>query len=294
MTETANKDKKLKKEITDATFALLFGEKEAHVGSYGYFNGGGEIFDKLIRDCKDYLLFWREGDIFNSQAASIAESIQDAEQVVIPGPGSAFVDKEFKVLKRMPNLKKVVFIDIAPTFNKKSVDFLNSKLDELASQGVEVTSITGRYQDITDKRLKTWSEQFNKTAVICSSAPIANIEENPTNNIYPVEEARKELKSLFRLAANDGYVLFGYDSNEKTSVLRKAYAPEHHAEFFLNALHYMFKATDGLRIVDHDGTELDKNDRETINRLFEFTISTGECDLKVRNFPRMGIARESI
>lgn len=273
-----------KKDISEALFSLLFREKEAHVGKYGYLNGGGALFDSFIRNNPDYRPFWCEKQILEHEGNAIAQKIQDTEHVVIVGQGSAFMDKEWNVVKELPHVKKVTFIDLSSQFNDAATQDLNDNIKQMKAKGVQVEAIAGRYQDISDRKLKSLNAGMNKTAVMCVGSLITNIENTPNGN-YPEELTRTELKSLFRLANNDGYAVFGYDANDEGSVLRKLYDTPELQEFYLNALHYMFKHTDELRIEDANGNELDKDDRATIDRLFKFVLPTGEFNQNLRNFP---------
>lgn len=287
----AKLDKKLKQDIGEALFSLLFREKEAHVGKFGYLNGGGALFDSFIRNNPDYRPFWCEKQILEHEGAALANKISDTEHVVIVGQGSAFTDKEWNVVKELPNVKKLTFIDLSSQFNDAATKELKANAAQMKSKNVKVEAIDGRYQDITDAKLKSMNKGIDKTAVMCVGSLITNIEGIPNGN-YPEHATKQELKALFRLAGNDGYAIFGYDANDEGSVLRKLYDTPELQEFYLNALHYMFKYTDELRIEDVHGNELDKDDRATIDRLFKFVLPTGEFDPDLRNFPHKVKAQE--
>ncbi len=278
--------------IAEATLGLLFGQDRANAGKYAYLNGGGVKFDAFIRNNENYLTFWKESEILQEQGSNIAQEVNDAEHVIIVGQGSAFSDKEWHVVKQLENIKKITFIDLAEKFNAAALKEINAHKPEMKSTNVEATAITGRYQDIDKKTIAHWNKDYDKTLIMCVGSLITNIEKIAKDS-YPENETHEELREIFRLVGNNGYAVIGYNAIEKQSTLQRSYANDLLGEFMINALHYMIMNTPDLRIEDINGNPLDKNDRETINDLFEYVMEDAKFDTKTRNYAHEVKAKKS-
>ncbi len=286
-----NKQKQLEG-IAEATRGMLFGQDVANAGRYAYLNGGGMKFDEFIRLTENYLTFWKECEILSEQAKTIASELSDVKHAVIVGQGSAFEDKEWHVLKELPNLEAITFIDLAEKFNQAALKTVNDNKHEMKSKNVTATAITGPFQEIDKKVLDRWNKDYDKNLVMCVGSLITNIEKIAKDS-YPETETYNELKQLFRLACNDGYALIGYNGLEKQSTLQKAYANKLLAEFMQNAWHFMVMNTPDLRIEDINGNVLDKNDRQVIDDLFTYEIDDPKFDPATRNYAHIIKAKKS-
>ena len=278
--------------IEQATKDMLFGQTTANGGRYAYLNGGGAKFNEFIRNNENYPSFWKEGEILSEHGQAMATEMRDVEHAVIVGPGSAFAEKEFHVIKHLPNLKKVTFIDIAEKFNQAARQTMTDMKAQLAAKNVSVTAITGPFQDIDKKATDRWAKDYKKTLVMCVGSLITNIEKLAKDS-YPETETQSALRDIFRLAANDGYAIIGYNALEKQSTLQKAYANAYLAEFMLNAWHFMLLNSPDIRIEDINGNPLDKNDRAVINDLFAYEMDDPKFDPQTRNYAHIIKAKKS-
>ncbi len=278
--------------IAEATRGMLFGQDHANAGRYAYLNGGGVKFDEFIRLNENYLTFWKECEILSEQSKTIAHELEDVKHAVVVGQGSAFKDKEWHVLKELPNLEAITFIDLAEKFNQAALKTVKDNAHEMKSKDVKATAITGPYQGIDKKMLDRWSKDYDKNLVMCVGSLITNIEKIAKDS-YPETETYNELKQLFRLACNDGYALIGYNGVEKQSTLQKSYANKLLAEFMQNAWHFMVMNTPDLRIEDINGNILDKNDRDVLDSLFAYEIDEPKFDPATRNYAHIMKAKKS-
>ena len=278
--------------IEQATKDMLFGQNLANGGRYAYLNGGGAKFNEFIRNNENYPSFWKEGEILSEHGQAIANEMQDVEHAVIVGPGSAFGEKEWHVIKHLKNLKSVTFIDIAEKFNQAAVQTFNDHADEMAAKNVKVSSITGPFQEIDKKVPERWGKDYKKNLVMCVGSLITNIEKLARDS-YPETETQSALRDIFRLAANDGYAVIGYNAIEKQSTLQKAYANTYLAEFMMNAWHFMLLNSPDIRIEDINGNPLDKNDRAVIDDLFAYEMDDPKFDPATRNYAHVIKAKKS-
>lgn len=287
--EASNQDyKELQAEITEATIKLLRGESHGHAGKYGYFNGGALLFSKFIENNPNYQLYWSEKSLLEDEGINIAQKIfRDTERVVIVGQGSAFSEKEWHIVKHLPNLKEIEFIDLSQKFNDAAVadaTLLKTTLPANISIHISIRSQTVDYKKLAYQPPEEINPNHLVTTVICTGGLITN-QDAPANGRYPESAVKDDLRNMARLTGGKGHLIIGYDTNDEILKLHAAYKTPELETFYYNCLEFMLSHSKGVELKDGAGNPITL-DKAGLRKIFTFETAE-RFDQQVRNYPHM-------
>ena len=116
-------DKSISPIVTKAAIAMFTRKEHGHMGEVAYLNGGGKLFGDFVRQNGDYYVFRGERDHIAYNKQNIANDVIDTEHLIIvgQGPKHSLESKELQLIKLLPNLKAVTFIDISADFNRQAL-----------------------------------------------------------------------------------------------------------------------------------------------------------------------------
>jgi hypothetical protein len=204
--------------VTKAAIDLFTRRQYGHAGEVAYLNGGGKLFSDFVKFNKDYYVYQGEVEHIARNKASIANDIRDTEHLIIvgQGPSHSLENKELQIIKLLPNLKKVTFIDVAEDFNRQARDVMDNYKKE-SGRKFDVGSLTMDFHKAADK-----VDRGLRATVISTGSLISNVHNAPVHG-FPDQIMIDMLQGFSELAGKDGYVVLGYDSNDDVISLSKAY-----------------------------------------------------------------------
>lgn len=175
-----------------------------HWGNMGpdlYVNGGAKRFENVLT--ASYTPYAGETKLLATNASKIFDWAQHMETAVVVGPGPELSvrSKEIPILKMLPNLKRVISIELSPVFNKQSERALQKELPHVDVHSFEI--------DFRDADLS--AIENSKPALVISTGSFTNFEDCPTES-FPFAQVNGHIKKLGELAGQGGKILWGYDS----------------------------------------------------------------------------------
>lgn len=176
-----------------------------HWGNMGpelYKNGGARRFENILTS--SYRTYFAEQAMIRGNLPAISAWAKETETAIIigPGPSRSVISKELPVLEALPNLKRVVLIELSPEFNRQSSEALSERLDS----SISVSSYT------QDFRTVDLSGIDYESALVISTGAFTNFEDTP-NGHFPHAQFENHLEAIKRLAKKGGQFLWGYDSS---------------------------------------------------------------------------------
>ncbi|WP_435641155.1 L-histidine N(alpha)-methyltransferase [Micavibrio aeruginosavorus] len=231
-----------KTEITAAAINLFSGIEHGHMGRIAYLDDGAFLFNKFVHENPDYYLYHDEIELFSKNCAALARNFRFCTRAFIvgPGPRDSFKKKEMHILKYMPSLQEIIFIDLSQKFNEAA----KSEIDRsylFNSAGVRTSYMT------MDFRVAAhfFPPQEN-TAVLCTGSLISNLENVRTTSAFPRLKTKIFMTGLQHLAGPNGKILIGYDANNDLNTLLSAYN-QHLEPFMINIMRVIRDHAHGAR-----------------------------------------------
>lgn len=201
-------DDPIKKAPADAGLLLrlsdLFsGAKTGHLGPDLYSNGGAAKFENILKGNGSYTPFAGEVQLLTEHAQYISDWAKSLGTAIIigPGPAKSVMAKEIKVLKSMPNLKRVISLELSPAFNKQSELALSTALPNVSIHAFEIDFRTADLSGIVD----------SKPALVISTGSFTNYEGCLGHN-FPHGQVTRHIAKMAELAGSGGKILWGYNS----------------------------------------------------------------------------------
>lgn len=193
-------DKELLQRLRD----LFSSTRSGIMGPDLYRNGGAAKFEKILKGSGEYTPFSGEVELLSQNKGFISEWANEIETAIIvgPGPGRSVAAKEIQILSVMPHLKRVITLELSPTFNKQSAAVLRSSLPNVSVYPFEVDFRTADISQIEN----------NKPALVISTGSFTNYEDCQTQS-FPSRKVLAHLSRLTELAGATGKILWGYNSN---------------------------------------------------------------------------------
>ncbi|MDD3019409.1 MAG: L-histidine N(alpha)-methyltransferase [Alphaproteobacteria bacterium] len=178
--------------------------EHVHWGNMGpelYRNGGSKKFERILTST--YTPYSGETKLISDNLPMISSWAQDTETAIIVGPGPAMsvMAKEIPVLQSLPNLKKVIVIELSPEFNKESTAAIQTVLPN-----VKMSSY------LEDFRTVDLSAESYSSALVISTGGLTNFENISTDH-FPHAQVTSHLQAIKRLAKSGGKFMWGYDSS---------------------------------------------------------------------------------
>ncbi|MBU0800507.1 MAG: L-histidine N(alpha)-methyltransferase [Alphaproteobacteria bacterium] len=204
--------------VTKAAIDLFTRRQYGHAGEVAYLNGGGKLFGDFVKFNGDYYVYRGEVEHIDRNKHAIANDIRDTEHLIIVGQGPAhsLENKELQLIKLLPNLKAVTFIDISEDFNKQAVAVMDAYKRQSGRQ-FAVGTLTSDFH-----KAATQVDRGLKATVISTGSLISNVHNAPVHG-FPDQIMIEMLQGFSDLAGPDGHVILGYDSNDDVISLSKAY-----------------------------------------------------------------------
>jgi hypothetical protein len=212
-------DKTISDSVTKAAIALFTRRQWGHMGDVAYLNGGGKLFGDFTQQNNDYYVFRSEVSHIAYNAKSIANDIADTEHLIVVGQGPALSlkSKEMQLIKLLPKIKKVTFVDISQGFNDQAVAVIDEYKRNSGRQ-FDTGALTMEY----NKAAAHVDNHSMPTTVISTGSLISNVHNAPIHG-FPEHPLKEMLQGFSDLAGPDGKVVLGYDSNDDEISLRRAY-----------------------------------------------------------------------
>lgn len=204
--------------VTRAAIDLFTRRQYGHAGEIAYLNGGGKLFSDFVKYNGDYYPYKGEIEHITRNRGAIAQDIADTEHLIVvgQGPSHSLENKELQIIKLLPNLKRVTFVDVAEDFNKQAIGVMNAYKKQ-SGRTFEVGTLTMDFH-----RAATKVEHDLKATVISTGSLISNVHNAPVHG-FPDQIMIEMLQGFSDLAGPDGNVVLGYDSNDDSISLSKAY-----------------------------------------------------------------------
>lgn len=230
--------------VTDVAIDLFSRKKLGHTGEIAYQNGGGKLFEHFTRANSAYYLYGGEVNLLKANGAAIASNVIDAEHAIIVGPGPAhsFSKKEYPLLEKLPRLKAVSLVDLSQNFNQQAQSVF------AADPQWAARNVTIEQHDMDFREAAPHIAHIGKRVVIVTGGTITNVHNAPLNG-FPDQDMQRMLESCHDLAADDGYVILGYDTNQWHHTLNQAY-DQSLAPFIKNIMKIIADHTDGIQGFD--------------------------------------------
>jgi uncharacterized SAM-dependent methyltransferase len=113
-------------------YSFFTTEEGADVLPYVYLENP-KAFDNLVKNCKDYYLFWDEVELVNKNKLIISDYLAGVENVLEIGPGSdhSVSHKTLSILKYANNLKNYYPIDICTSYLTGACNLVKQNNHEL-------------------------------------------------------------------------------------------------------------------------------------------------------------------
>lgn len=183
---------------------LFYHQHWGNMGPDLYVNGGAERFENVLT--ASYTPYAGEKKLLSDNKSKIIQWAEGMETAIIvgPGPGRSVRSKEIPILKSMPNLKRVISIELSPVFNRQSLAALESALTDIEVHAIEMDF---RKADLS-------SIENSKPALVISTGSFTNFEDCPTES-FPFAQINGHVGKLAELAGKGGKILWGYDSTLK-------------------------------------------------------------------------------
>lgn len=239
-------------EIERCLSLTLVRREYGSLGAYCYLNGGSDTFDEF-KSGKNYHPFHGEKDLFDQHGNAIAESIQDTERLIVvgQGPWESIEAKELPIISRLPNLKRVDFIDLSEDYNTAAVNGLKAYFNQQGSQ-VKVESHTVNY--LSEDALQAIKPMAHQTTVISTGSTFTN----PVNASFegvPKTDLATALDAFKGLAGDRNKVVLAYDSNNRKADLNAAYNSETLERFYLDGLRFALENSPSIKGLDPEKVE---------------------------------------
>jgi uncharacterized SAM-dependent methyltransferase len=204
--------------VTHAAFDLFARKQHGHLGDIAYLNGGGKLYEKFMRANDAYSLFSGEINNISANCRAIAADLAETERAIIvgPGPGSSFDQKEMQILKLLPGLKEVHFVDLNDEFNRQASRIVK---DYARKNGLSIRIET---HEMDFRNASSVIAPRACTAVLSTGSLVSNVPNAPLN-AFPDYDTGQFIDGFAALAGDGGKVVLGYDSNDSAKNLEQSY-----------------------------------------------------------------------
>ena len=181
------------------------------------------------------------GAYIRSDKAAIAQDLAGTERAIIvgPGPGESFDQKEMQILKLLPRLKEVHFVDVNAEFNKQAARIVRN---HARSSGHHIR-VQSHEMDFRNA-VSTLPPRPN-TTVFSTGSLVSNVPNAPLD-WFPNHAMGEFIGAFAKLAGDGGKVMLGYDSNNSANTLEKAYN-EDLAPFIENIMRIIVDHSRGIK-----------------------------------------------
>ena len=208
-----------KSDVTAAAINLFSGIEHGHMGRIAYLDNGAFLFNKFVHENPNYYLYNDEIELFQKNCSELSRNFRFCTRAIIvgPGPRDSFMQKEMHILKHMPHLQEIIFIDLSQKFNdaaKKVID---------RSYIFNCIGARASYLTMNFRVAAHFLAPREDTAVLCTGSLISNLENVKPTEAFPKVKARIFMQGLQQLAGPNGRILIGYDSNDNINTLLRAY-----------------------------------------------------------------------
>ena len=212
-------DKAISDNVTKAAIDLFTRRQWGHMGDVAYLNGGGKLFGDFTQQNPDYYVFRSEVNHIAYNAKSIANDINDTEHLIIVGQGPALSlkNKEMQLIKLLPKIKKVTFVDISQGFNDQAIATME-EYKQQSGRNFQTGALTMEFH----KAAAHVDRSMRHTTVISTGSLISNVHNAPIHG-FPEHPLKEMLRGFSDLAGPEGRVVLGYDSNDDDLSLSRAY-----------------------------------------------------------------------
>jgi hypothetical protein len=207
-----------KNAVTHAAFDLFTRRQHGHLGDIAYLNGGGRLYEKFMKANDDYSLYSGEIDNITVNRDAMARDLKDTERAIIvgPGPGFSFEKKEMQILKLLPDLKEVHFVDLNNEFNRQAAKIVR---DYAKSSGLKIRV---QSHEMDFRNAASVLPPSGKTTVFSTGSLVSNVPNAPLSG-FPDYETKRFVDAFAVLAGEGGKVFLGYDSNDSAMNLEQSY-----------------------------------------------------------------------
>lgn len=230
-----------KNAVTHAALDLFKRDQRGHLGDIAYLNGGGKLYEKFMQVNDNYSLHSGEIKNITANKAAIAQDLAGTERAIIvgPGPGESFDQKEMQILKLLPQLKEVHFVDVNAQFNKQAAKIVR---DYARSSG---HSIRVHNHEMDFRNAVSALTPRPNTTVFSTGSLVSNVPNAPLD-WFPNHAMGEFIGAFAKLAGDGGKVMLGYDSNNSANTLEKAYN-EDLAPFIENIMRIIVDHSRGIK-----------------------------------------------
>lgn len=205
--------------VTKAAIDLFTRRQYGHMGEVAYLNGGGKLFGDFVKFNTDYYVYRGEVEHIDRNKHSIANDVRDTEHLIVVGQGPAhsLENKEMQLIKLLPGLKKITFVDISEDFNNQAVAVMDAYKRQ-TGRNFAVGTLTADFHAAASQI----NRDGMKATVISTGSLLSNVHNAPVHG-FPDQIMIEMLQGFSDLAGKDGHVILGYDSNDDVISLQKAY-----------------------------------------------------------------------
>lgn len=218
---------------------LLTNKKAGHLGIYHYGEpdrekdsvNGSNLWDKFVKNSKNYYQFSAENKILPEVAAFIASLTKDTSVSLIdmgPGSNTSLQAKTFPFLSSIANIENYIPVDI-------STEYLQ-EINKAVATHFPFLDIS-----LQQKNYFTDTINFNVNSIpvfLFLSSNISNLPEISLKGNYE-DHLGHILKHFHSCMHRSGYLVISQDCNQDETSLLNAYNDPLHIDFSLNILHRM-------------------------------------------------------
>lgn len=235
-----------------------------------YRNGGADKFEKILKGSGEYTPFFGEVELLGQNKEYISEWAGGIETAIIvgPGPGRSVAAKEIQILSVMPKLKRIITLELSPTFNKQSAAALRTALPQVDVYPFEVDFRTADLSQIEN----------SKPALVITTGSFTNYEDCQTQS-FPSRKVLAHLARLTDLAGANGKILWGYNSNLNAA----QYNTDIVDDFLMYPLEKASKM-DNVRL-DPKGFKHETRASEAASTLTHYWVATKDQDVRIHGEP---------
>lgn len=207
-----------KNAVTHAAFDLFARKQHGHLGDIAYLNGGGKLYEKFMSANNAYALFSGEISNITAHRDALVKDLSDTQRAIIvgPGPGSSFEQKEMQLLKLLPDLKEVHFVDLNNEFNRQGAMIVKNYARK------NKLSIRVETHEMDFRNAAAVIPQREHTTVLSTGSLVSNVPNAPLN-AFPDYDTGRFIDGFAVLAGEGGKVVLGYDSNDSAKNLEQSY-----------------------------------------------------------------------
>lgn len=175
-----------------------------NLGPELYQNGGADLFTRILTGGDNgYKSHSGEKGLIELHKEGIASWAEGMDTAILVGPGPevSVRHKEIPILRGLPNLRRIVVVELSPVFNRASCSVLHDEFPK--------AQVIPYHRDFMKLELEGSLSYGN--ALVISTGSLANYEKCPSHS-FPSAQLTAHLEAFRKLAREGGKVLWGYHS----------------------------------------------------------------------------------